>query len=114
MTPTFATMLSMTVLLLTAGGAAAQDQSQVVQGEKVFADQKCAVCHSIAGQGNKKGVLDGIGSKLSADEIRQWINNAPEMAAKVKADRKPPMKVYGTLPKGDIDALVAYLSSLKK
>jgi hypothetical protein len=40
--------------------------------------------------------------------------NAPEMAAKIKAERKPAMKVYATLPKDDLDGLVAYLSSLKK
>jgi cytochrome c553 len=37
------------------------------------------------------------------------------MAAKAKATRKPPMTAkYAALPKDDIDALVAYLSSLKK
>jgi hypothetical protein len=64
-------------------------------------------------QGNKKGPLDNIGSKLTGAEIRQWLMNAPEMAAKAKAERKPPMKVYGTLPKEEIDGLVAYLQSLK-
>jgi hypothetical protein len=35
------------------------------------------------------------------------------MTAKTKSERKPAMKAY-TLPKDDLDALVAYLSSLKK
>jgi hypothetical protein len=35
------------------------------------------------------------------------------MSAKAKATRKPPMKSY-TLPKDDVDALVAYLMTLKK
>ena len=97
---------------MTAGAAAAQ--SPVDQGQQVFTAQKCAICHAIAGKGNGKGVLDGVGTKLSADEIRQWIVNAPEMAAKSKADRKPPMKAYASLPKEELDALVAYLASLKK
>ena len=46
--------------------AAAQD---VARGAKVYADQKCSVCHSIEGKGQKKGPLDGVGTKLSADEI---------------------------------------------
>ena len=79
----------------------------------MFTDQKCTLCHSIAGKGNAKGSLDGVGSKLSADEIRSWITDPKGMAAKTKATRKPEMKVY-TLPKDDVDALVAYLSSLKK
>jgi len=102
------------LVLGAVGAASAQDQAQVDAGQKAFAAQKCSICHSIAGQGNKKGPLDGIGTKLSADEIRQWLMNAPEMAAKVKAERKPAMKVYATLPKNDLDGLVAYLYSLKK
>jgi hypothetical protein len=72
------------------------------------------VCHSVADQGNKKGPLDGIASKLTAADMRAWITTAPEMAAKAKADRKPPMKAYPDLPKEDLDALVAYLQTLKK
>ena len=33
------------------------------------------ICHAIAGKGNKANPLDGVGKKLSADEIRQWIVN---------------------------------------
>ena len=33
---------------------------------------------------------------------------------KTKAPRKPEMKAYPTLPKADLDALVAYMLSLKK
>jgi len=88
-------------------------QGDVEKGKQVYAAQKCSVCHSIGGVGNKKGALDDVGSKLSAADIRSWITTAPEMAAKAKADRKPPMKSY-TIPAGDLDALVAYMASLKK
>jgi mono/diheme cytochrome c family protein len=98
-------------LLVIPAVASAQGQAQA--GQQVFAAQKCSICHSIAGQGNKKGPLDGVGAKLSADEIRQWIVNPLEMAAKAKAERKPPMKPF-TLPKDELDGLVAYLQSLKK
>src|SRR5688572_28142442 len=96
-----------------ASPAAAQSADTLEHGKKVYAAQKCQVCHAVAGVGNKKGILDDVGSRLSADEIRQWIVNAPEMTAKTKAARKPVMKAY-TLPKEDLDALVAYLGSLKK
>ena|SRR5579862_3583121 len=95
-----------------AGLAAAQD-AKVLKGQALFGDQKCSLCHSIAGKGNPKGPLDGVGGKLSADEIRSWITDAKGMTAKAKATRKPEMKQY-TLPNDDVDALVAYLSSLKK
>jgi mono/diheme cytochrome c family protein len=100
-------------LFVAAGTASAQDK--VEKGKQVYADQKCAMCHSIEGKGNAKGPLDGVGSKLTADEIRQWITHPADMAAKAKADRKPAMPAkYASLPAADLDNLVAYLSSLKK
>jgi mono/diheme cytochrome c family protein len=105
-------LLTLGLCIGVATAAAAQD-AKVAKGQQVFTDQKCSLCHSIAGKGNAKGSLDGVGSKLSADEIRSWITDAKGMTAKTKATRKPEMKAY-TLPKDDVDALVAYLSSLKK
>jgi len=95
-----------------AATVAAQD-AKIAHGEKVYADQKCALCHSIADKGNKKGPLDGVASKLKVEEIREWIVDAPAMTAKTKAPRKPLMKSY-KLPKTDEDAIVAYLMTLKK
>jgi mono/diheme cytochrome c family protein len=106
----FALILGAFGLLITSAPGRAQD---VAKGEKVYADQKCAVCHSIDGKGNKKGPLDGVASKLSTADLRAWIVDAKGMTEKTKADRKPPMKNYA-LPKDDLDALVAYMASLKK
>jgi mono/diheme cytochrome c family protein len=92
-----------------------QDADAVKKGEQVYTAQKCQVCHSIAGKGGKQSPLDGVGSKLSADEIRQWIVDPIEMAKKASSTKKPPMpKKYDKLPAADIDALVAYMQSLKK
>jgi cytochrome c5 len=88
--------------------------AQADKGMKVYEAQKCSICHSIGDKGNKKGPLDGVGSKLTADEIRQWIVEPAAMTAKAKATRKPPMKAYANLPKDELDALVAYMVSLKK
>ena len=84
------------------------------KGEQVYAAQKCATCHALDGKGMAKGPLDGVGSKLSADEIREWIVNPAEMTKKTNATRKPPMRAYPKLPKEDLDALVAFLASKKK
>lgn len=91
--------------------AAAQDLK--AKGEKLFVDQKCTLCHSIGGKGNVKGPLDEVGSKDSAADIRAWITDANAMTAKTGATRKPAMKQF-TLDKDDADALVAYLTTLKK
>ena len=101
----------MLILLASVGPAVAQGDA--AHGAKVYAAQKCSICHSISGKGNAKGPLDGIAAKLSADDLRAWIVDAVGQTAKTKAPRKPPMKNY-VLPKEDLDALVAYLSTLKK
>jgi mono/diheme cytochrome c family protein len=93
---------------------AAFAQAQVEHGLKVFADSKCSLCHSVAGKGNAKGVLDDVGSKLSAAEIREWLTNPEGQRKKTGSDRKPVMKSFEKMPKDDLDALVAYLQTLKK
>lgn len=106
-----ATLLTVTICMGLAVAASAEDAKD--KGEKVFADQKCTLCHSVGEKGNKKGPLDGVGAKLKAAEIREWITDAKGMTAKTKATRKPDMKAY-SLPKEDVDALVAYLETMKK
>jgi mono/diheme cytochrome c family protein len=108
-------MIRIGVLVFVLLGAAvtAGQAQDATAGANVFADQKCSLCHSIAGKGNAKGPLDEVGTRLSVDDIRAWITDAKTMTAKTGAARKPEMKAY-TLEKHDIDALVAYLSTLKK
>jgi len=91
--------------------AGAQDLK--AKGEKVFTDQKCSLCHSVAKKGNVKGPLDEVGTKLSAADIRAWITDAKTMTSKSGATRKPEMKQF-TLEPDEVDALVAYLTTLKK
>ena len=90
----------------------ARADTPVEKGAAVYTAQKCGMCHAVAGKGNAKGPLDGVGKKLSADEIRQWIVDAPGMTARTKAPRKPFMKSYN-LPKDELEALIAYMASLK-
>jgi mono/diheme cytochrome c family protein len=112
------TMWSVAAVTFAAGMAtplaAAQDDAKVKKGQAVYAAQKCSMCHSIAGKGGKQNPLDGVGTKLSADDIKLWITTPKEMTAKTKSTKKPPMPAkYASLPAADLDALVAYLASLK-
>ena len=91
----------------------AQDAKQIERAQKVYVEKKCANCHSIAGKGNKKGALDEVGTKLSAAEIKEWIADPVAMTTKTKAARKPPMK-SANLSAEDVDAMVAYMLTLKK
>ncbi len=92
----------------------AQAQDLVAKGQAVYNAQKCSMCHSIEGKGQAKGPLDDVGGKLKADDIREWIVNPAKMAKDHNATRKPIMKAYTNLSKDDLDALVAYMLSLKK
>jgi mono/diheme cytochrome c family protein len=101
--------LAVSLALMLAPIAQAQDDAKKVEkGQAVFAAQHCSMCHAIAGKGNPKTPLDTVGSTLKPEEIRKYVTSPKD----VKADSK--MKAYPALPAEDLDALVAYLSTLKK
>ena len=106
---------SAAVFFLIAGPASAQDAKAVDKGKAVYlATPSCKMCHSIDGVGNAKGPLDSVGAKLTPAEIKEWLVDPVGMTAKTHAERKPVMKLSKPLAPEDVDALVAYLSTLKK
>ena len=102
------------VAMWLVGGIASAQDAKVQAGMKVYDAQKCAMCHSIAGKGNAKNPLDGVGAKLSDAQIKEWIVAPGDAAKKASSTAKPPMKAYDKLPAADVDALVAYMKSLNK
>ena len=112
-TKTILPLGALTLALAMPVGAAAQDADLIKKGQEIYAAQKCSMCHSIAGKGGKQSPLDGVGKKLSADDIRAWIINPAEMTKKTSSTKKPPMpNKWSKLPAADVDALVAYMQSL--
>ena len=101
------------IAVLAIGAAPAFAQGDAAKGATVYAAQKCQMCHSVAGKGGKLS-LDGVGAKLSAADISEWITHPAEAAKKHNSTAKPPMRAYASLPKADLDNLVAYMASLKK
>jgi mono/diheme cytochrome c family protein len=101
----------LTVALATTSSA----EDKAARGKQLFGEQKCRMCHSLGGAGNPKGVaLDEVGSKDSPEVLKMWLTSPKEMAQKAGSTRKPPMPSFAKLPPPDIDALVAYLSTLTK
>jgi len=96
----------------TPAPTAAQLAASIKAGEKVYTDQKCSTCHSVAGVGSKMAPLDGVGAKLTAADIRLWMTDPDAAAAKLPVKPKIKMKKY-TLKDEDLNALVSYLASLK-
>jgi mono/diheme cytochrome c family protein len=108
--------LPLLFVLAVAVTASAEESAsdKIARGKSLYKLNHCSLCHSVSGVGNSKGPHDGVGSKLTPEEIRQWLLEPQKMAAKAKAERKPPMISFSSLPPEEIDALVAYVSSLKK
>jgi mono/diheme cytochrome c family protein len=88
-------------------------EDAVARGKRLFTESKCTMCHSVAGKGNPKGPLDGVGARVVPADLRKWLVEPKVMAAKAKAERKPAMPSFETLKKEELDALVAYLATLK-
>jgi mono/diheme cytochrome c family protein len=104
--------------LVLSAPAIARDAASIEKGKQVYegAVPKCKACHSIGGVGNPKGALDEVAAKMKAEDIKAWICTPKEMAEKAKAMRKPAMPAYPKekLSEADLEALTAYLLSLKK
>jgi mono/diheme cytochrome c family protein len=85
------------------------------RGRELFgeANPRCTLCHAVAGKGNPQGPpLDGVGQRLSREEIKAWIRTPAEMAKKRGTSRKPAMLPYPEFSDEELDALVAYLAGL--
>jgi mono/diheme cytochrome c family protein len=104
-------IVAMLLILVCAFGGEARaqsDETRVARGAEVYREQKCQACHSIAGVGNRRYPLDGVGSTLTEEEIHKWIVAPRDMKPTVRK------RAYDKLPKGDLEMLVAYLKSLRK
>jgi mono/diheme cytochrome c family protein len=83
------------------------DPARIERVIKVYAAQRCASCHSIDGQGNRRYPLDGVGSRLDRDAIRTWIVEPQKISPGVRK------RGFTQLTEDDLDGLVTYILSLK-
>jgi cytochrome c553 len=106
-------LFAVLAMFFVASSAAAQADAKAQKGAALFTAQKCTMCHSFAGKGNPKGVLDNITAKNKAEYIRQWLEDPEGMRAKTNATRTPVMKPAKLSPE-QMDALVASLTKSAK
>jgi len=101
-------------LVIAGASAVAQDAGQIEAGRKLYERERCATCHQIGGRGNRLFPLDGVGARLSVADIRRWFTHTAEME---RALPKRPAILMSSrkyaFKDADLDALVAYLASLK-
>jgi len=84
------------------------------RGLAVYHREGCPTCHSIAGTGNPRNPLDGVGDRWKPDELKQWIIGAGSVSESLPATIARRKQRYRSLPEPEFDALVSYLSTLKK
>jgi mono/diheme cytochrome c family protein len=97
--------------LLCAGMAVAQDDAAMLEkGKAVFdaAKPDCKACHN-----EKKNPLAAYGAGANAEDTKAWIRTPKEMFK--KTGKKGMMPAYSAkkMTDEDLEALTAYLLSLK-
>ena len=90
-----------------------RDRALVEAGRAVYQAQGCARCHSIAGSGNPRYPLDGVGARLGPADLRNRIVGAGELEHRLPAGVLRAKQAYRKLPRRDLDALVAFLETLR-
>jgi len=82
-------------------------QGDKAKGEKIYADLKCSMCHTL-GTGKKKMGPDLAKVGLTRDKV--WLAKyLPNPKAENAKNKMPAAKAKGA----DLDNLIAYLLSLK-
>jgi mono/diheme cytochrome c family protein len=102
-----------------AGGAAPASGDIVALGKEQWELQECYNCHKLEGKGGKKRgpELDNIGNLLKPEEMKEKILDPRSWMAegfeKEYEKKKMPDKYKELMEDKDVDALVAFLSTLK-
>lgn len=94
---------------LAAAAAQAPDPKLVAKGQALVAEHKCAMCHAIAGKGGKLSKpLDGVSTRHDVAGLKRILEDP--QAEFPQAKIKMPKVLWHP---GDVDAVVAYLQTLK-
>jgi nitric oxide reductase subunit C len=102
-------MTGVVMLMLAAGVPAwAQgDEALVVEGQRIYQERKCGVCHAVKGQGAKSGPdLTAVGAKREAAWLKTFMKDPKAVNPQSKM-----LAFKGT--DEELEALAAYLASLK-
>ncbi len=97
-----------------AAASAAAPTAAAVRGREIYDAQGCATCHAIAGAGNPRHPLDGVGTRRSTAELKDWILGAGAAADEISPAVARRKRGYRTLAESDLAALVAYLATLRE
>lgn len=80
-----------------------------ITGRSLFETQHCGTCHSFAGVGNPRLPLDGIGQKMSDQEMQNWITGSGAATNTLSAFIIKRKQGYKEMPEEQMRLLIAYL-----
>jgi len=103
-------LLAAAAFAFAAGVAIADDAAMVEKGKAVYDSAKpaCKACHN-----EKKNPLDKFGASGSVDDVKAWVRTPKEAMAKAGKKGMMPAYAEAKISNEDLDALAAYLVSLK-
>lgn len=80
-------------------------------GATVYHDQRCSACHALAGTGNPRYPLDGVGNRRDAGELRDWIVGTGTAAASLPGPVLRRKERYREMPPDEMAALIEFLAA---
>jgi mono/diheme cytochrome c family protein len=95
-----------------APAAVAPDAETVAAGRRIYEEQGCSSCHSIAGEGNPRNPLDGVSARHEPVDMRNWIVGAGAAGDQLSPRVRNTKRAYAELGDHELNALVAYLRRL--
>lgn len=82
------------------------------RGRSVYVAHDCASCHAIAGRGNPRHPLDGVGTRRTPAELRQFVTATGKAATALSGAVTRRKAKYREMPEEEMADLIRYLSSL--
>ena len=104
-------VLSVAMAALLCAGVAIADEAEMIEKGKAIYDAAkpaCKACHN-----EKKNPLDNYGAGATAEDAKGWIRTPKEMFAKTGKKGMMPAYSEKKMSDEDLEALTAYLLSLK-
>lgn len=89
------------------------DPAEVQRGRTAFEEQGCLRCHRVAGEGSPRSPLDGVGARLTPEEIHAFIVADDAVRGSLSPSVARAKTEFADMPEGDLDALVVYLTTLR-
>jgi hypothetical protein len=68
----------------------------------------------VAGEGNSRNPLDGVGGRRTPEELRAWTVGAEALADSLPPSAYRAKQAFQRIPETELRQLVAYLSSLRQ